>query len=197
MIAADSQDWVPSMLETTSAVSSTGNTAAWASSTTTVAYLSIVLFLAAAAIGGGPLPPPRSHRAGAAAHTDRYPGPSLSKLLVPERQSIVGLALPQRNVSARWPISSPFRSMAVTPGVLPRTMQRAFKLLLNGPLRSIYWRRVYWRRPRRRQSARSMAIPHVRCPSRLSSLLPDPSHAADSDSSQCYDSERVDDDSGP
>lgn len=41
------------MLETTSAVHSTSNTAAWASSTTTLAYLFIVLFLAAAAIGGG------------------------------------------------------------------------------------------------------------------------------------------------
>ena len=39
-----SQDWVPVMLEATSAVCSTGNTAAWAGSTTTLAYHFIVLF---------------------------------------------------------------------------------------------------------------------------------------------------------
>jgi hypothetical protein len=40
------------MLETTSAVRGTSNTAAWASLTTTYAYIFILVFLAAAAMGG-------------------------------------------------------------------------------------------------------------------------------------------------
>ena len=100
------------MLETTSAVRSTGNTAGWAGSTSTLAYLFIVLFLAAAAIGGGLVcigfgwssalqSLCRLHAAITPAHADRCPpGPSPPRHSAPERQSIVGLALPQCNASA-------------------------------------------------------------------------------------------------
>ena len=101
------------MLETTSAVRSTGNTVTgWAGSTSTLAYLFIVLFLAAAAIGGGLVcigfgwssalqSLCRLHAAIAPAHADRCPpGPSPPRHSAPERQSIVGLALPQCNASA-------------------------------------------------------------------------------------------------
>ena len=100
------------MLETTSAVRSTGNTAGWTGSTSTLAYLYIVLFLAAAAIGGGLVcigfgwssalqSLCRLHAAITPAHADRCPpGPSPPRHSAPERQSIVGLALPQCNASA-------------------------------------------------------------------------------------------------
>ena len=150
------------MLETTSAVRSTSDTAAWASSTTTLVYLFIVLFLAAAAICGGLV----CIAFGWSSPLLRCPpGPSVSNPSAPERQSILGLALPQRNASAHpQQLAYIFALPNRTRDSCCTARNDAAGLAAERDLRPIYWRRVCWRRPRR-QSKRSMAIPHVRCPS--------------------------------